>query len=353
MPSVNRLEVNPVLTPAMVKPSRPGLEVVGVFNPGVLRVGDETILLLRVAEKPSGVAADEVVAPIYDHASRRLVTRAWKRSAPGIGASDSRVVTVGGDTFLTSISHLRLARSKDGVAFRVDPAPALEAAHPLEVFGVEDARVTFVDGTTWISYTAVSPAGIATALASSTDLVHFERRGIIFSPPNRDVAIFPEKIGGRYVALHRPMPEGIGRPAIWLATSPDLLSWGEHHLVAMARPGKWDDLKVGGGAVPFRVNAGGLDAWLVVYHGVTASPLTYSLGALLLDAGDPSRVLGRSREPILAPEAPYEREGFFGNVVFTCGLVAEGDLVRIYYGASDGVTCVADLSLASILAGLS
>jgi predicted GH43/DUF377 family glycosyl hydrolase len=89
-----------------------------------------------------------------------------------------------------------------------------------------------------------------------------------------------------------------------------------------------------------------------VYHGVTASPLTYSLGALLLDYEDPARVLGRSRAPILLPEAPYELNGFFGNVVFTCGLVAEGDLVRIYYGASDGVTCVADLSLAAILAGI-
>jgi predicted GH43/DUF377 family glycosyl hydrolase len=336
----------------MVAASRPDFQVVGVFNPGVVRVGDETVMLLRVAEAPCGIPADEVAAPMYDHASRRLVIRTWKRGTPGIGVSDPRVVTVGGDTFLTSISHLRRARSKDGIAFRVDPAPVLAAAHPLEAFGVEDARVTAIDDTYWVNYTAVSPAGIATALAATTDLVHFERRGIVFAPPNRDVAIFPERIGGRYVALHRPMPEGIGRPAIWLASSPDLLSWGDHRPVAAARPGTWDDLKVGGGAVPFRVRAGGRDAWLAVYHGVTASPLTYSLGALLLDADDPSRVLGRSREPILAPETPYERAGFFANVVFTCGLIAEGDLVRIYYGASDGVTCVADLSLAAILAGL-
>jgi predicted GH43/DUF377 family glycosyl hydrolase len=96
----------------------------------------------------------------------------------------------------------------------------------------------------------------------------------------------------------------------------------------------------------------GKRAWLAVYHGVTASPLTYSLGALLLDGDDPGRVLGRSREPILFPEAPYELNGFFANVAFTCGLVNDGDLVRIYYGASDGVTCVADLSLEAILAGL-
>ena len=83
------------------------------------------------------------------------------------------------------------------------------------------------------------------------------------------------------------------------------------------------------------------------------APLQYSLGALLLDARDPARVLGRSRQPILRPEAPYERQGFFGGVVFTCGLLAEGDRVRVYYGAADGVTAVADLSQAQILSGLS
>jgi predicted GH43/DUF377 family glycosyl hydrolase len=350
--SVHRAAENPILTPAMVAPSRPDFQVMGVFNPGVVRVGEETVLLLRVAESPRGVPADEIAAPIYDHAAGRIDIRTWKRNTPGIVTSDSRVVTVGSDTFLTSISHLRIARSRDGIAFRVEPLPSLAAAHPLEAFGVEDARITFIDGVHLINYTAVSSAGIATALASSVDLREFERRGIIFAPPNRDVAIFPEKIGGRYVALHRPMPDGIGRPAIWLASSADLSSWGDHRLVATARPGQWDDFKIGGGAVPFRVRAGGRDAWLAVYHGVSSSPLTYALGALLLDDADPSRVLGRSREPILAPETPYEREGFFGNVVFTCGLLAEGDRVRIYYGAADGVTCVADLSLAAILAGL-
>ena len=81
--------------------------------------------------------------------------------------------------------------------------------------------------------------------------------------------------------------------------------------------------------------------------------MTYSLGALLLDARDPARVIARSRDPILSPDAPYEREGFFGGVVFSCGLLTDGDRVRIYYGAADGVTAVADLSLDEIMAGLS
>jgi beta-1,2-mannobiose phosphorylase / 1,2-beta-oligomannan phosphorylase len=336
----------------MIRPSRPDFDVVGVFNPGVLHIGGETVLLLRVAEAPRDVPVDEVAAPIYDASTRRIVVHTWKRDIPGLVLNDSRVITVGGDQFLSSISHLRLARSRDGLAFEVDPLPALAPAHSLEAFGIEDPRMTLIDGKIWVNYTAVSRVGIATALASSIDLVHFERHGIVFAPPNRDVAIFPESIHGRYLALHRPMPEGIGRPAIWLASSPDLLSWGEHRFVAGARVGMWDDLKVGGGAVPFRVAAGGRDAWLAIYHGVTSSPLTYSLGALLLDADDPGRVLGRSRTPILFPEMPYETHGFFGNVVFTCGAVLENDRVRVYYGASDGVTCVADLSLATILRGL-
>jgi predicted GH43/DUF377 family glycosyl hydrolase len=351
--AVQRFAGNPILTPAMVGASRPDFRVVGVFNPGVLRRQGETLLLVRVAEAPSEVPADEVAVPFYDPLARQVLVRRWKKNTPGLGTSDSRVVTLAGDTYLSSISHLRWARSKDGLAFTVDEQPCLAPADPLEAFGIEDPRITELDGNTWVNYTAVSSAGIATALASTRDLRSFERHGIIFPPPNRDVAIFPEPIAGRYLALHRPMPEGLGRPAIWLASSPDLTSWGNHRLVAAARKGMWDDLKVGGGAVPFRVRANGEDAWLAIYHGVTASPLTYCLGALLLDAGDPSHVLGRSRAPILSPEMPYETDGFFGNVVFSCGAFLDGDRVRIYYGAADGVTCAADVSLDAILRGLS
>lgn len=337
----------------MVAPSRPDFEVVGAFNPAVVQVGAETILLVRVAEAPRGLAADEVAAPIFDPVTVRVEVRRFRRDAPGVEAgSDTRAFTVGGDTYLTSISHLRLARSTDGERFLVEPAPALAPASALESFGVEDARITTIDGVHLVNYTAVSDLGIATALAATEDLATWERRGCLFPPPNRDVTIFPEPVAGRYLALHRPMPEGLGRPSIWLASSPDLVHWGDHRPVAGPRAGAWDDLKIGGGAVPFRVRHAGRDAWLAIYHGVTASPLTYSLGALLLDGDDPGRVLGRSREPILAPEAPYERTGFFGNVVFTCGALVRGDQVRVYYGAADGVTAVADLPLDGILAGL-
>jgi predicted GH43/DUF377 family glycosyl hydrolase len=337
----------------MVQASSPDLEVVGVFNAAVIRHDGDVVLLLRVSEAPKGIPPNEVAAAVYNPSSNRLEIKRWSRGAPDLDLSDPRSIDTEGKTWLTSISHLRVARSTDGIHFEVEPAPAMSAATEYESYGIEDPRITLIDDTYWINYTAVSPLGITTGLASTRDFKSFERHGLIFSPPNRDVTIFPEKIGGQYVALHRPMPEGLGKPAIWIATSPDMLSWGNHRYVAGARHGSWDDEKIGGGAVPFRVNTAGVNGWLEVYHGVAEATTTYSLGALLLDADDPGKVIARSREPILSPETPYEREGFFGGVVFTCGLLAEGDLVRIYYGAADGVMAVADLSLKEILAGMS
>jgi predicted GH43/DUF377 family glycosyl hydrolase len=332
----------------MIRPSRSDLKVVGTFNPAVTRFGDDVVLLVRVAEAPAEQSASEVAAPVFDASSGRLEIKRWRRDQPGLDLRDSRVIVFEGRSWLTSISHLRVARSRDGIVFEIDPTPALSAATELESFGVEDARISRIDDTYWINYTAVSPLGIATGLASTSDFRTFERHGIIFPPNNRDVTIFPERIRGRYVALHRPMPETIGEPAMWSATSSDMRAWGDHRFVASGRPGGWDGAKIGGGAVPFRVR----DGWLAVYHGVRESPTEYALGALLLDADDPSIVVARSKEPILAPETPYEREGFFGGVVFTCGLLAEDDVVRVYYGAADGVTAVADLSLDEILGGL-
>jgi beta-1,2-mannobiose phosphorylase / 1,2-beta-oligomannan phosphorylase len=346
-----RAPENPILSPDDLAPSRADLEVLGVFNPAVLELAGETALILRVAEAPRGIGEGEVAAPIWDPQAG-LVVRRWRRDRPGIDASDPRVIRVDGESFLTSISHLRVARSRDGLRFAVDPEPLLAPAHPVEAYGIEDPRVATIDGQIALTYTAVSGHGIATALALGPDLASLERRGIVFPPPNRNVAIFPERIGGRFVALHRPMTEGLGRPSIWLASSPDLLDWGEHRFVAGPRPGAWDDEKIGGGAVPIRIRHAGRDAWLAIYHGVTSSPFAYSLGALVLDAADPARVLGRSRAPILAAEAAYERSGFLGGVVFTCGAILRGEVVRIYYGAADGVTAVADLSLAAILESL-
>jgi predicted GH43/DUF377 family glycosyl hydrolase len=347
-----RATENPIITPAMVLPSRPDFEVLGVFNPAVARHAGQVVLVLRVAEAPRKMSPALADAPIYNPVTGRIEIKRWQITDKGPDVSDPRLVVDNGKTWLTSMSHFRVARSSDGIHFEVEGLPAMVASTAYEAFGIEDPRITQLDGVYWITYTAVSQYGIGTALASTTDFKKFERHGVIFPPPNRNVTIFPEKIGGLYAALHRPMPEGLGQHSIWTATSSDLKSWGNHRLVATPRESGWDDTKVGGGAVPFRVHHGKEDGWLTIYHGVTGNPPTYSLGALLLHRHDPSRVRARSREPILQPEAPYEREGFFAKVVFTCGALVDGDQVRVYYGAADGVTAVADLSLAEILSGL-
>src|SRR6187402_1151318 len=165
--AVRRYAGNPILVPSQLTPSRPDFEVVGVFNPGAIQVGDETVLLLRVAEAPLAVAENEVASPVYDSDSKSLKILTWRKDTPGLDTSDSRLVVVNGDTWLTSISHFRIARSRDGVTFEVEAQPVLSAAEPLEAFGVEDPRITRIGDTFWVNYTAVSSAGITTALASS------------------------------------------------------------------------------------------------------------------------------------------------------------------------------------------
>jgi len=116
--TVRRFAENPILIPSQLAPSRPDFEVVGVFNPGVIRIGDETLLLLRVAEAPLDVPEHHVAAPIYDADTQRIVIRTWPKDTPFLDTSDSRLISVGNDTFLTSISHFRRARAKDGFSSR-------------------------------------------------------------------------------------------------------------------------------------------------------------------------------------------------------------------------------------------
>jgi predicted GH43/DUF377 family glycosyl hydrolase len=375
-PVIQRLATNPVIRPEDVQPSRPGMEVLCAFNAGAIRVDDEIVLMLRVAERPLAgtMPPDAMVldlqAPVPTTAPASaadspagfvafsqldltttppgIVTRYLRCDLPGLDLSDPRSIRYSGQTFLTSISHLRLARSQDGVTFTVDAQPALAPANLHEEFGCEDPRLTRIGDTFYVAYTAVSRYGIGTALARSPDLLHFERLGVAFYPENRDVALFPEQINGQYVALHRPQPRHIGPPTMWLAFSPDLRHWGDHRFLLAPRPGMWDSKRIGGGAVPFRVHEG----WLELYHGVDEAD-RYCLGAVLLDADQPDRVLARSPQPFLEPEAPFEREGLLGNVVFTCGAVPLDDgRVRVYYGAADSVTGAADLDVRALLATL-
>ncbi|MDM8006486.1 MAG: glycoside hydrolase family 130 protein [Phycisphaerae bacterium] len=348
MPMI-RFDNNPLLTPADVKPSRPDSEVVCVFNAGAIRFGREILLLLRVAERPRP-RPGELIAPMLhpDDPSEGIQILRVPEESPDVEQVDSRVFRYKGATYLTSISHLRLARSQDGRNFTVADVPAMFPACREEEFGIEDPRLTRIGDCYYINYSAISRMGISTGLAMTRDFVTYERMGIIFVPDNRDVTIFPEQVGGRYVCYHRPVSGMFGRADMWLATSPDLLRWGDHKFVAGTRPGMWDCWRIGGGAVPFKTPQG----WLEIYHGVDATQ-RYCLGAMLADAERPERIIARSPAPILSPEAPYEREGFFGHVVFTCGAVVEPDgRVLVYYGAADACIAAAETTVEDLLANL-
>jgi predicted GH43/DUF377 family glycosyl hydrolase len=342
--TIVRCQNNPIISPEQLKPSRADYEVICAFNAGVARYGDEIILLLRVAERPINTDPSTYLAPVYDPITRELISVPFGTNDPAVDLSDSRLIITPRGTWLTSISHLRVARSSDRVTFVVEQQPALFPANQYESFGIEDCRITQIDAIYYVSYTAVSPLGVTTFLARTRDFHCFERLGNIFHPDNKDVAIFPERIGGKYYALHRPATAFGKRADMWIAESPDLLCWGNHRHLLSARAGYWDDLKLGASCVPFRADLG----WIELYHGVGKDNL-YSVGAVLLDLEQPWRVLKRSRRPVLSPEAAYENAGFWGRVIFPCGCLYERGTVTLYYGAADRCTCMAELSLDDIL----
>ena len=339
---------NPIISPEDVKPSRPDFEVVCAFNPGVIRFGDEVILLVRVAERPVNPDDKTCLVPVFDPGRRELVIKSFDAHDPQNDLSDSRVLRTPTGVYLTSLSHLRLARSTDGVNFEIEREPALFPADLYEMYGVEDPRITLIDGTYYVNYSAISPVGgVTTCLASTVDFRTYRRHGVLFLPDNKDVAIFPARIGGRYYALSRPSAGFFQTRDIWISESPDLACWGHHRLLAGTRPGYWDDGRVGASAVPFRIKEG----WLEIYHGASQGD-RYCLGALLLDAEQPWRVLKRSREPVMQPTADYELRGFFGGVIFNCGVLYEDGLVKIYYGAADTCIGYAEIALDEILQNL-
>jgi len=388
----HRLDNNPILTNAQVAPSQAGLEVVSVFNAAAAQVGEETILLLRVAERPRamtgllaatartldlaaphdrlepvppGTLGEDVIGIAFlDPATepRRVVIAYVRKDLPGLDMRDPRAIQVTKPPaepgarqevrdYLTQISHLRVARSTDGAHFVVDRLPAVAPSDSFEEYGCEDPRATLIDGVWHITYVSVGSVGITTSRLTTTDFTSFERHGIMFLPDHKDVVLFPGRVRERYVALTRPMPASFNRVlGIWIAFSDDLVGWGGHKPLALPRPGMWDGVRTGAGAVPFRVPEG----WLELYHGVDSEG-KYAMGGLLLDADDPARVLARSPEPILTAERDYEQSGFYRNTVFSCGHVAlddRGERIRMYYGAADSCMAAADFDVREIVASL-
>ncbi len=301
-PLFTRSPANPILTAADLP-----YYANTVFNPGATRVGDETVLLIRVED-------------------------------------------------LRGISQLQVARSTDGEHdWRFDPEPLLRAdvdLDPEETWGCEDPRLTWLpEREEWvIAYTAYSRRGPLVSLATTRDFRTVQRLGPAMPPEDKDASLFPVRFGGRWAMIHRPTPLR-GLAHMWLSFSPDMRHWGDHKLLLEAHEGAWWDAgKIGLGPPPLETAHG----WLLMYHGVrqTSDGPIYRVGLALLDRDDPGKVLCRCPEWVFAPEAAYEITGDVGRVVFPCGWVLDeaNDRLSIYYGAADSVIGMATAKFSDVMA---
>ena len=293
---------NPILTIADLQ-----YHANSVFNPAAARVDGETVLLVRVED-------------------------------------------------LRGISHLHVARSSDGLTgWRFDDDVLLrsdERNHPEEIWGCEDPRLTWLpERDAWaIAYTAYSRRGPLVSLAMTRDFRSVERLGSVMPPEDKDAALFPRRIDGRWAMIHRPSPLR-GGAHMWISYSPDLRHWGDHSLLLEARDGAWWDAgKIGLGPPPIETPEG----WLVMYHGVhtTSDGPSYRAGLALLDLEDPRVVRHRTDEWVFGPAEPYEMHGDVGRVVFPCGWIHDepGNRLLLYYGAADSVIGVATASFTDVMA---
>lgn len=239
------------------------------------------------------------------------------------------------------VSRMGYAVSTDGIHFNRLENPVFTPKTQDELLGVEDPRITYLEGEYYMLYTAYSPGKVRIAMASTKNFITWKRYGVVIPDvDNKDAALFPEKINGRYVMLHRIPPD------IWLAFSGDLIHWGDFVKIASPRKGYWDNLKIGAGAPPIKTEYG----WLLLYHGVEDSvrPI-YRLGFMLLDLKDPTKILKRSEEPILEPEEEWEIFGGVPNVVFSDAMIEYKGKYYVYYGAADNHIALATIDIDDVL----
>ena len=278
--------------------------------------------------------------------------RWWEKRGvlnPGVVAVGNRVAMVYRAVGADGMSRLGLAWSADGVHFQQEDLPFYEGAldDPEARLGVEDPRVTPLDGRYYLTYTKVSlepadhppltwefaPFRLRSAVGVTDDFGSMREVGQILRETNtKDSVLYPDLVGTSFAALVREYP------SIQYTTSPDLRAWSAPVSVMDPIPGTWEGERVGVGPPPVRIPWG----WLLLYHGneyliMSSNQRLYRMGMAVLDAQNPSRVIYRHPEPIFVPEASYEVEGPVGNVVFGTGLVERDGEYWMYYGAGDGV----------------
>ncbi len=219
--------------------------------------------------------------------------------------------------------------------------------------GVEDPRITKIDDKFYLTYVAfdgVSPPRIALTSISEDNFLNRRwlwERPVLISPPeivDKSAVIFPEKINGKYVIMHRIYPDILIDFVDSLNFNGRTWLKGEYRI--SPRSDHWDSRKIGAGAPPIKTKHG----WLLIYQSVGEQDSSrYKIGAMLLDLKDPTKVLYRSQSPILEPEAHYENNGFKAGVVYPCGAVVIDDTLYVYYGGADSYVCVATANLEEFL----
>ena len=250
-------------------------------------------------------------------------------------------------------TNLGLAYSDDGIHWDVQPAPCW-SWNDEEIVRVYDPRLTVIDGKCHMCFAVDTKHGLRGGIAITEDFKTFDIQSLSL-PDNRNMVLFPERIGGKYGRLERPFPVysrgGIDRFDMWMSDSPDLRYWGNSNLVLSVEQVPFANDKVGPGAPPVKTSHG----WLTTFHAVDLDrsrgkngwepswKKRYTAGIMLLDLEDPSKIVGMSNTPLLAPEAAYETNGGFRNdVIFPGGMILEpSGEVKIYYGAADTVECLA------------
>jgi predicted GH43/DUF377 family glycosyl hydrolase len=280
---------------------------------------------------------------------------AWETTGtfnPGAIVEDGSIHLLYRAVDANGVSRLGYAKTRDGRTIESRSSdPVLTPSESWEEFGCEDPRITRLDGSFFVTYTAYSRRGPRIALASTKDLLHFEKQGLVGPDRNdKDCVIFPERINGKVAILHRL------RSKVQIAYFDNIESlttshsywseylkhFGDYEVIKAKFP--WEERKVGVGPPPIKTERG----WVVIYHGVSLDR-TYRAGALLLDLDDPKKVVARTRTPILEPETDFEQNGQVPNVVFPDGAVVRDGELLTYYGGADRVCCVASSPLDEFL----
>ncbi len=310
----------------------------------------EILKLKRFANNP-------ILAPKAD--------RAWQAQAVFNSAAiylNNKVYLLYRAMSMDNTSTIGCAISEDGLIFNdLSYSPIYVPRMDFETkkqdngfSGCEDPRLTIVGDEIYMFYTAyegISPPKVAITSILIEDFLASRwlwKEPIAISNPDIDdknACLFPEKINGRFVILHRAAGHDI---AIDYVDSLEDFKKGmqlEKEGIIPARPGHWDGAKIGIAAPPIKTEKG----WLLIYHGVSELDRNYRLGYLILDLEDPFKILYRSEYPILEPETDFEKIGIVNNVVFSCGAIVKDKQLFLYYGGADKVMAVATLPLQRFL----